>query len=274
VAIRGTGVEETLKGVTGLVFRSLAAKYGTGAEAQPAGAKVQTNAPASRGPQLVQPPPAPPKGAAHPPSASPSAVPPASPRPTGAATTVPPVPASAAKPPEARPDTEDILEAIDLGEPEEEELDLSGNALALDLPPVEEAPAPPPSPKATLVSGQLESDNLRRKIARPSTPMPEPELKLEEIGEDLGEPELAPPPPGPVSLPPVQVEEEAPPLARETVLASRGEATMTISTAPVSVQLEAAQGQAEIAIPVEITLDRGNAQVNVHLHLTLNLKMK
>jgi mutual gliding-motility protein MglA len=273
VAIRGTGVEETLKGVTGLVFRSLAARYGTGTDAPSLAAKVQTNPPTPRGPQLVQPPQAGAKSAAPPAQAPPSPVPPAPQRPIGAATTVPPVPAPAPRPPEARPDTEDILEAIELGEPEEEELDLSGNALALDLPPAEEAPAPPPSPKTTLVAGQAESENLRRKIARSPTPVPEPELKLEEIGEDLGEPELPPPPAAPVSAPPGHAKEEAPPPVRETVLASRPGPTTTISTAPVSVQLEAVQGQAEIAIPVEITLDRGNAQVNVHLHLTLNLKM-
>jgi signal recognition particle receptor subunit beta len=276
VAIRGTGVEETLKGVTGLVFRSLAAKYGTGADAQPLTLKAQTNPPAPSSPQLSPPIAAAPKPPAPPPAKPPAPPPAVSQRPSGAATTVPPVPAPAPKPREAKPDTEDILEAIDLGEPEgeEEELDLSENALALDLPPAEEAPPPPLNPKATLVSGQSEAESMRRRIAKPLTPMPEPELKLEDIGEELGEAEPPSPPPEPVEAAAVLVEEEPPSPGREATLGSPPEPTTTFSTAPVSVQLEAVQGKAEIAIPVEITLDRGNAQVNVHLHLTLNLKMK
>jgi signal recognition particle receptor subunit beta len=198
VAIKGQGVEETLKGVTALVFRTLASKYG-GAQAAAAAA---SGAEAKRPGATTAPVPAPP--APPPPAAAPAPVPPPAP----ALRIVPPPAPRAAEPAPASPlpplnvsaeeAEDDLLESFELqpsGEIEEIlEMELPGGAedvvesMDLELPPA--SPPPPPqkpagkaAAKITLVSGPKETDELRQRISRPLA-APEPELSLDELDAD------------------------------------------------------------------------------------------
>jgi signal recognition particle receptor subunit beta len=272
VAIKGIGIEETLKGVTQLVFRSLATKYG-GADAQSA-----NTAPAA----------APAK-----PAAPPAPAPPPAPPPRPAASSLPPLNVEPA--PET---TDELLDSLELQPAPEEALPEA--ELGLDGPTpiemietldVEDEPAlPPPASrlgKTTLVSGPKETEDLRRKIARPSVP----DLTLEELGEDdedaeieelsldappepEAEPEPEPPPPAPIAPAPRPM----PPATRPAPAAPDARASArvpTLATPPVSVQLPSVPpGQTDITIPVEVTVGDGAAQVAIHIRLTLSLKLK
>ena len=205
VAIKGQGVEETLKGVTALVFRALAGKYGAATEAPSAPPPAPpVAAPRPVAPPLAAPAPAPvrPPAAAPAPVARPAAAPPA----------VTPVPAPPRPPlnlaPPAAP-ADELLSSLelepaadaggdlDLGltppppAPQVEELPLE------ELPLVEEvAPAPPAArrdPRATLVSTPDEAADMRRKIMQPGAVHHEP-APLEELPlvEEAGPLEQAP----------------------------------------------------------------------------------
>jgi len=283
VAMKGIGVEETLKGATTLVFRALATKYG-GAE----GAAVTTTAPAVR---------------------------PASPAPSAAAaSSVASAPSASSRaptstlPPGSRSSAPAVQDEIDLELPESEEISLS-----MDEEPVVMAQPDKTDPrvaaKSTAVRGGDDVADLRRRISQ-SVPEPEPELSLEAIDEEEVEIEELtldappPPPPRPAPLParpaPVAARSPAPapaamappprapapPPARPAPVpavrpapppnlsapSARGPAT--ISTAPVSVQLSGSPGTTDIAIPVEVILSNGTAQVHINLRLTLNLKLQ
>ena len=283
VAMKGIGVEETLKGATTLVFRALATKYG-GAE----GAAVTTTAPAVR---------------------------PASPAPSAAAaSSVASAPSASSRaptstlPPGSRSSAPVVQDEIDLELPESEEISLS-----MDEEPVVMAQPDKTDPrvaaKSTAVRGGDDVADLRRRISQ-SVPEPEPELSLEAIDEEEVEIEELtldappPPPPRPAPLParpaPVAARSPAPapaamappprapapPPARPAPVpavrpapppnlsapSARGPAT--ISTAPVSVQLSGSPGTTDIAIPVEVILSNGTAQVHINLRLTLNLKLQ
>ena len=165
------------------------------------------------------------------------------------------------------------------------------------------APPPPAAAEAqkartTLVSGPKETDDLRRRISRPSIP----ELSLDELNDEDEEieeltfepeplPVRAPPPPASHQTalqPPVRMD-TLPPGARlaarrdspSPVVASVGVASPesgrdvpAVATAPVSVRLPGAHGQTDVSIPVEVTLGRGTAQVTIHLRLILNLNLQ
>jgi signal recognition particle receptor subunit beta len=251
VAIKGQGVEETLKGVTQLVFRSLAAKYG--------GADAST--------------PAAPK---------PAAAPPAPPPKPAAAPPPPPPPPPPSLPPIAMeaPSDDSLLDSLELqpapelaAEPLEEI-----EALDTDLP--EPAAAPPARPadvgKSTLVSTPRETEEMRRKIGRPSVP----DLTLEELGEDdddfeefaMPSPEAAAvPEPEPVAIP--QPPAAPAPRAGLSTLPPVA-APSAISTAPVAVALPAAGPATDVTIPVEVRVGEGEAQVAIHIRLTLSLKLE
>jgi signal recognition particle receptor subunit beta len=296
VAMKGIGVEETLKGATTLVFRALATKYG-GAE----GSAATTTAPVR---------PAAPVTSAPPASASP-------PR-SGPASTLPPGSRGAAPA---------VEEEIDLELPvgtEGEELSLpSDDAEEISLS-VDEEPSvmartdtdPRIRAKSTLIRGGDDAADLRRRI---SQPLAEPEFSLEAIDEEeteieeltLDEPPSPPParsapaprpapaavrPPAPVRPPPpapaafappprvpvAPPRRAAPPVPAPVASAARpapsrppaDSAPATISTAPVSVQLSGSPGRTDIAIPVEVILNNGTAQVQINLRLTLNLKLQ
>ena len=293
VAMKGIGVEETLKGATTLVFRALATKYG-GAE----GSAATTTAP---------PRPAPPAASA-PSAVSASSAPSASSR--GPTTTLPPG---------SRGFAPAVQEEIDLELPvatEGEEFALPADdaeeiSLSVDEEPAVMArtdTAPRIKAKTTAVRGGDEVANLRRRI---SEPLAEPELSLEAIDEeDVEIEELtldetpAPPPARPAPAPrpaPAAVRPAAPapaavappfraPGAAPARAAALGSAPRpaasrpaappvvavppTISTAPVSVQLSGSPGRTDIAIPVEVILNNGTAQVQINLRLTLNLKLQ
>jgi signal recognition particle receptor subunit beta len=198
VAKKGIGVEETLKGVTALVFKSLAKKYG-GAQ-PPAGATGPTPTPT---PAPVAPPRA----------ASPPLRPaPAGPRPAPAPA---PAPRAAAPPPSPPVVAEDdVLDSLDLPMPEPlEELPLEAHdELSLEMPPPQ---APAPSDGA----GPLDLEDLgfdspppppARRIPRPA----EPEPILEELNPDITEepPGLEVVPGDEISVP---LEIELPPGATE-----------------------------------------------------------
>src|SRR5262245_14305914 len=169
VAMKGIGVEETLKGATTLVFRALATKYG-GAEGAAATAAAPAAAPA--------PPAAPARPAAKPPvpppSAAPSAPSPAaSPRPMAATSTLPPG-TRQSPPPAAAEETElELPVATEVEEVPEEEISFS----------MDEEPAAPPrsdtaprlDPKTTLVREGNDAADLRRRISQPPSMMMEPE---------------------------------------------------------------------------------------------------
>ena len=293
VAMKGIGVEETLKGATTLVFRALATKYG-GAEGSAAAA----------GRPAAPPRPAPPVSSA-PTAPAPAASAPSSPR--GPTLTLPP---------RARASAPAVEEEIDLELPvanEAEEFSLPSNDAEEISLSVDEEPSvmartdtdPRIRAKSTMVRGGDDAADLRRRIGQP---LPEPELSLEAIDEEdmeieeLTLDESPPPPPArpapprpapaavrpaapaPPAFAPPRAQAAAPVRAAPVVPAAAARpapprppaesAPATISTAPVSVQLSGSPGRTDIAIPVEVILNNGTAQVQINLRLTLNLKLQ
>jgi len=303
VAMKGQGVDETLKAATGLVFKSLATKYGGGgAEAAKPATSTPTTAP-------VRP------AAAAPPAAPRPAAPPMAAR----AAVATPAPARAAAPAPARAavSTDELLESIDLtddsselslGESEMETV--ASEELSLD------PPSPPSSPsigRTTLIRTGNEADDLRARIGRTT----DPELTLdaadpddediEEISFDTApnlvpdsEPAPAPaprpaavpprvaPPAAPGPRPPVAA---APPAAPRTLPPTRApggpaaaSASVTIppvaaasgrvgeNTAPVRVSATVQSGDKQVALPVEVTVKNGQGQVEIHLKILIDLK--
>lgn len=302
IAVKGIGVEETLKGVTGLVFRSLAAKYG-GSESVASASGTQ--------PGSVSPPPAAPGSAASPSASSVSAsaaVPLA--RPTPVPQTIEP-PTRMPEPPRAAvressslpplnidaPDrtADELLDSLELQPASDidELLSEPAGAFARPVSPsleeeietldVDEVLALPPRPmsakpsltgaRITLISGPKEVEDLRQRITATDVT----ELNLEELNEDgedepieelAFEPQIAPPP-APASASAPERSQTLPPGARPTARPESG----TTTTAPVAVQVSSASGQTDVTIPVEVTVGSGTTQVQIHLRLTLNLKL-
>lgn len=164
--------------------------------------------------------------------------------------------------PEAAPaDTDPALGAEEIEAlPFEEE---PGEELSFDTP-----PPSPPDPRDTLIRGEQETEDLRRRIGRPTLP----QMTLEEIDPDEEEVEdipmelpATPPPPPPVRSAPRPAARPAPPPPA---------AVATVNAAPVSVRLQNATGQTDVNIPLEVTLQNGSAQVAIHLHVTLKLKLQ
>ena len=291
VAMKGIGVEETLKGATTLVFRALATKYG-GAEGS-AAAAGRPAAPARPAPPVSSAPAAP----------APAASAPSSPR--GPTSTLPP-----------RASAPAVEEEIDLELPvanEAEEFSLPSNDAEEISLSVDEEPSvmartdtdPRIRAKSTMIRGGDDAADLRRRIGQP---LPEPELSLEAIDEEdmeieeLTLDESPPPPPArpapprpapaavrpaapaPPAFAPPRAQAAAPVRAAPVVPAAAARpapprppaesAPATISTAPVSVQLSGSPGRTDIAIPVEVILNNGTAQVQINLRLTLNLKLQ
>jgi len=302
VAMKGIGVEETLKGATTLVFRALATKYG-GAE----GSAATTTAP--------------PRPAAPPVSApAPSAA--ASAPSRGPTSTLPPNAR-----PAAGPAVEEEIE-LDLPDPSDgEEISLPSSdgeeiSLSMDEEPGVLARSEKTDPRVAGKSTLIRDDaaDLRRRIAEP---LPEPELSLEAIDDDEVEIEeltfdnpppappmrpapapvrpapvaarpaapaptaVAPPPapravaapsppprPAPAPAPAPRPAPAAGPAASSALSPAPPRPPATISTAPVSVQLSGSPGTTDIAIPVEVILSNGTAQVHINLRLTLNLKLQ
>jgi signal recognition particle receptor subunit beta len=281
VAIRGVGVEETLRGVTGLVFRSLAVKYG-GHEASATATsppKIDLT-PAPEPPPPPAPPPPPPPRPAPPPSLPPLAM-------------------------EAVDEADDeLLESLELhpagensgspeivpdrlpeGEGEEEEISFDTPQARVD-------------PKSTLIKGEEEAADLRRRIGRP----PVPDVNLEKLEEEVAddqeieslsledehpEPVSTPAAPAPaprVSTPPPAANPRkapAPQAAAVTTLPPAPRLGSAVHTIPpisvrapeVQVRVSHGGGEQDVVVPIEVRLDDGN-QVNILIRLALNLKIE
>jgi len=284
-AKEGRGVEETLKGVTGLVFRHLATRYG-GAQDAAAAARPAAPPPPSRGLEKKSGPSKP----VPPPRSSPA------PRPTQAPAAI------------AGAETDDLFAS--LGGPATEppvrnELDLGGG-MGLDLG-VE--PAPPAGPAAEAAPELLEELTLEDPTTAPGlepAPAPEPpppDLSLEELAaepefslEELtAEPAAAEP--GPITLPGLEAapepaeafgdlgaeldlgepatespELELPvdtlPHHRPGPLPSPAQ-TVAVATA-VSVPVASIPGQAKVSVPIEVVLKDGT-RMKLDLQVTLHL---
>ena len=165
IAVTGVGVEDTLKAVTKLVFKSLSVKYGEAAIAPPSSGTGRAPAPPREAPPPAAAPPA-----AEPPSAA--TAPPAEPFVDGEEedllgnlTGEGAVPSSAASLPLVMVDEEHTPVA------------------ALGVPSAPESPVKSHDPEGTLVSQRSEADELRRRIANPGIPEADVEMNLEEIVE-------------------------------------------------------------------------------------------
>ena len=264
VALKGVGVEETLKGVTKLVFKSLSAKYGEGAPVAP-------------------PAPSPPKAAA----AAPALRAPAPPR----AGAPPPLPARAKKAPAPVPPQsaeELLLEQIDFG----------GDTAPPDAPvleEIEEAPAPVArgavkKVDSTMISSRGEADDLRRRIAQPASEfdvnleeIEEEEDEVEEISLDAGMPSLDDlvPTPAPVRAAPAAARPAAapargtpPPLPPRVEPAPPRIAGGANDSVPVDVKVEVGPGETQVSVPIEISIEPGTRRVSLNLRLNLNVKAK
>jgi len=284
VAVKGTGVEDTLKAVTKLVFKSLSARYGDGAPAPSAPGRApgpprqappspqMTPAPAppplaltaddllgdlgpapGTPPPPLRPPPAPPRATNRPPSLPPIELEDEGTPPSvlqGHTGALRPLPAS------ARPAARTAAETP-------------------TRPPVPAPPPPPPPPGApppqnTLVTKRDEADELRRRIATPGMSQDAAdgvEMDLEEIDEiDAHFGNAAP-----VSLPPTPpfapaARPSVPPPARELPV-------------PEGRTLEAAidaehGGTTEVEVPIDIEVAPGTTRISIDLKLVLTLKRR
>jgi mutual gliding-motility protein MglA len=300
VAMKGQGVDETLKAATALVFKSLAAKYGGGADAAAARASsAAASAPAAAPPRAASAP-----APAPPPRPAPAAV--ATPRPA-------PAPVLAAAP------VDDLLESIELhaapeaGEeaPEVIAMESSSEVEALTVEELSlDTPAPaytPATGKSTIVRTASEAEDMRRRVGRST----DPELTLDAVDqddEDIEEisfdaaPALAAPPPAPAPAtaparavraaaggppsPPSGPARPAPPSAvraagnatippatRSTV-PTENTAPIRENTAPINLSATVRSGDNEVAVPVEVTVRQGTAEVQIQLRITLHLKVE
>jgi signal recognition particle receptor subunit beta len=275
----GVGVEETLKGVTGLVFRSLATKYG-GAEGAAKPAPKPTAPPAAPAPKLPPPPP-------QSPFARPTAPPP---RPAPPPPPPPPPPAPHASTPLGGGSADDLLDSLDLGPPEPagEELSLGEDVgLGIDVTaPV--MPAPPPAHEPEMLS-ELSFDDPGPLEAPGPDPITEPhrtrppasamELDLEDLGaEPAPEPSL--PELSPISLsglvptpqPATRTVAESLPFAEPEPVRSAPAPREAAAEVPVSVAV--APGQKDVVLPIEIAIPAGTTHVTLTLRLTVDLKTK
>ena len=246
IAVKGIGVEDTLKAVTKLVFKALSVRYGEGATAS-----------------------SPPGRAPGPPRSMPAPVPP---------TPAPPLVVSTddllAELDLAVPEPEEALArpAPDLPPVELDENTPVGSRYPTPTPtpapvhrvaPVAPAARPAPvapahasvpaeptrpplaahSPQNTLVSNQDEAADLRRRISAPGTPADDVEMELEEV-DDFDHPTHAPVAPG---------------RAPDT-------------TAPELVLQPETTGATEVEVPIDIELAPGTTRISLNIKLLLNLR--
>ena len=237
VAVTGIGVEDTLKAVTKLVFKSLSARYGETAVP-----------PSGSSPGRVA---APPSGS------SPGRV--AAPPPRSA----PPVP-----PPLGAPG-DDLFGPLSMGPGAAS----SSGLPPVEVEDVEEIPAPAfraplpkrvvrPDPQGTLVTTRSEADELRRRIANPGIPEPEIEMDLEEIEEvaDTTHGRFAPGPPA-ATPPPAPPRATRPPTPAPAPAVTPAPPPRAMPSPP----------PAEVEVPIDIEVAPGTTRVRLNLRLVLNL---
>jgi len=253
VALKGIGVEETLKGVTKLVFKSLSARYGTGDSSSAS----------------------PPRAAA-----APVAAPATGPRPPSRTATIPP---AAGRPPVSS--AEDLLDLGAEPAPLVHRGDTAEIPLVVEEDEVTEPPLAPirsPEPKGgTLISTPDEAQDLRRRISMPAADF---DVNLEAIEEEEDEIEeislesdpLPPlrraglPSPGPLPAPP-----RAPAPAPMPAMAAPRPASpppRSASPPPIEVEVQGGSAQAEVSVPIELSLEPGTTQVILSLRLILKIK--
>jgi len=270
IAVKGVGVEDTLKAVTKLVFKSLSAKYGDGAAApsppgRAPGPPRSTPAPQPFTPEpvgvssedplgeldLSLPEPAPPAapdlpaiefdedtpvGSIFPEAAQP-------PNPPPARATPPPAPRPAPPPRASHPPVPPSRPAV---QPSRPPVQPSRPPIPPSRPPIE--PARPPiashRPQTTLVSNQDEAEELRRRIASPGL-SEEVEMDLEEI-EDFDHPTHA------SFIPP----------------------RVTDTTAPEPLLRPEPAGATEVEVPIEIEIAPETSRINLNIKLLLNLRRR
>jgi signal recognition particle receptor subunit beta len=263
-AVKGVGVEDTLKAVTKLVFKALSVKYGDGAQA-----------------------PAAPGRAPGPPRSAPA-----------------PAPKPPAAPPPPTPSHDDLLSELELGTPAplEESFDVDGNtpvgspspaalraaltplpppggtpgpprpqpppappasASAPPLPPpgasnATRAPVAPPKAQTTLVGKNDETAALRRAIGAPGMPSEEIEMDLEEI-QELDHP------------------------THGKVVSSRSTDTMSPEPLlhpdaavlhPESALIHPDAGTTEVEVPIDIEVAPGTTRVSLNVRLVLTLRKR
>jgi hypothetical protein len=276
IAVKGAGVEDTLKSVTKLVFKSLSAKYGDGTAASPPGRapgppRTPAPQPFTPGPPLVMPeedplgeldvsqpePPAPDVSADLPPiefddERTPvgSAFPDGSQPPVPRVTPAPPArPAAPPQPTRAPP------------QPTRAPAQQSRAPIPQPRPPnpPSRPPNPPPRPPiqpsrppvathrphTTLVSSQDEAEELRRRIASPGL-SEDVEMDLEEI-EDFDHPTHA------SFVPP---------------------SSLTDTTAPEPVLQPETTGTTEVEVPIDIEIAPGTTRISLNIKLLLNLQRR
>jgi signal recognition particle receptor subunit beta len=273
VALKGVGVEETLKGATALVFRSLAARYGGPGTTGPG----KTDGPGTKPPM-----PAPGSTGPIPRPAAATATAPGTPAPARGA----PAPAVRSRPPAAATATlpptlgaeEDVLESLEL-QPEEEELSLEVDDDSEVLENTNPKPRTRPGHDTVARSGP-ETDDLRERLRQPPAAVEfQPiEEDADEISLDAPDPEPArrpePPrrPPEPVRAndtprpsPPVRMPQPLtpPPPARPPVP----------TTIPVSIEVKPGRPtEAEVVIPVQLMVGGRMTEVHINVRLVLDLK--
>jgi len=283
VAKQGIGVEETLKGATTLVFKSLAGKYGGeagGPSTLKTGAQPAPSAPAPAAAPAATPP-------------ARAASPPPPPPPTRAIPVSPPprpmedplldlAPAPALRPSDMQ-STDDLLDSLDLGGSSggSAELDL-GNVPdgdveetieELEVLPDDDAPEPaPPSARpgrTTLVKDEDESEEIRRRIGRPvHTGAALDELNVDDDVEEIS-----------IEGPTLGKGRSFTGLGddgRKAAPAARGDARQHIVPAPVSVPVEVtvARGEHELTVPIEVTVGRAGTSTHLRLHIALKIKLE
>jgi len=262
IALKGSGVEETLKAVTKLVFKSLSARYGESG-APPAGRSSPAPRPAT-GPPAPSATPAddllselePPASYAPGPSRvtplppTPGSLPRIELDPTPLPQPVRPVPPTgpAARPSPTAPPV--------VSRPPQAPPAVPPRAAAQNVPtrpPVPPEPPPPaplgaPPPQSTLITKRDEADDLRRRISTPGIP-DDVEMELEELDEF--EPALSPAPR---------------PFARP--------AAVTVPEAVLEPDPEADAEVSEVEVPIDIEVAPGTTRLSLNLKLVLTFKRR
>jgi signal recognition particle receptor subunit beta len=280
VAIKGQGVEETLKTITSLVFRSLASKYGN---AENQASAVAVPALATTGPTPST---APAYG-----GPGPTTLPP---KPS-----VPPVPRPAAPAAATHDDLLDSLELTPTAESEDDIIEIDVDAAVAPSRAMAPRPGAPLQldPRATVASTPAESDLIREKIRRlvpktPVEPMAEPmdeefdDISLDEVLEAEPLPPviqarapaaLRPPPPvaSPTQalprLPNVNALQRAPGPPTPRPVAPAG-APAPVAVGSPTIKSTGDPNDFEITIPLSVTTNPQTGQVVLHLHLKLDLR--
>jgi hypothetical protein len=285
VAVKGVGVEDTLKAVTKLVFKSLSARYGEG------GAPLRQSSPARQasGPPL---PPsasaddllselAPPSGYTPGPSrvtplAQPGSLPPIELDPTPP----PREPVRSAPPPvePARPAPRPVAPAPAKPAPAPAPVaPAAARTVNVDIPtrppvPPEPPPRPPVGahpPQSTLITKRDEAEDLRRHISTPgiaaSRVPDDPEMELEELDEL--EPSSAPVPVRPATpVPPRPPTPASPPFER----------AVSLPPPPPADELEP-ESEAEVSeveVPIDIEVAPGTTRLTLNLKLVLSFRRR